>query len=90
MYAAEFPLGNELLTLDLVDTSGTIPFPAMQALNMARGDGFVLVYSVSDPESFEEVRRLREQILAIRSARASDSRQGVFKSLCPKGIALCS
>ena len=81
MYAAEFPLGNELLTLDLVDTSGTIQFPAMQALNMARGDGFILVYSVTDPESFEEVRRLREQILAIKAARVADTRDGEGKHL---------
>ncbi len=59
-------MGNEVITWELLDTSGTMQFPAMQALNIARGDGFVLVYSVTDQDSFEEVKRLREQIVSSR------------------------
>ncbi len=85
MYTTEFPLGNDLLTLELLDTSGTMQFPAMMALHMARGDGFVLVYSVSDPESFEEVRRLREQLLAVRAA-GSSTRDGSNSGSDHEGI----
>ena len=39
---------------------------------MALGVGFVLVYSVNDEESFEEVSQLREAILSSRSSEDAD------------------
>ena len=52
------------LDLDIVDTTGTYTFPAMRRLAIATSDAFVLVYAVNDMMSFEEVTRLREQIIA--------------------------
>ncbi|XP_071106900.1 GTP-binding protein Rhes-like isoform X2 [Haliotis cracherodii] len=52
--------------LDILDTSGNHPFPAMRRLSLITGDLFILVYSIDNRESFEEVCRLKEQILECK------------------------
>jgi len=49
--------------LEITDTAGTMCFPAMRDLYMSKGDGFLLVYSVTSKESFEYIADLRDQIL---------------------------
>jgi len=45
-----------------LDTSVSYSFPAMWKLAIATGDAFVLVFSAENPESFETVNLLREEI----------------------------
>ncbi|XP_073502064.1 ras-related protein Rap-2c-like [Phyllobates terribilis] len=54
------------LRIEIVDTSGSYSFPAMQKLRIQQGDAFALVFSLADIESFQEVERLREEILQIK------------------------
>ena len=55
--------------LEVLDTAGSFSFPAMRRLAMDTGGVFLLVYGVDDEESFEEVRRLREELLARRAEK---------------------
>ncbi|KAK7870932.1 hypothetical protein R5R35_012154 [Gryllus longicercus] len=64
----ELPDGAAL-TLDILDTSGAYQFPAMRALSISTGDAFVLVFAVDDADTWEEVRRLREQIVEARGCK---------------------
>jgi len=48
--------------IDILDTSGSYSFPAMRKLAIATGDAFVLVFSADNPDSFETVKLLREEI----------------------------
>ncbi|XP_063790800.1 GTP-binding protein Di-Ras2-like [Pseudophryne corroboree] len=54
------------LRIEIVDTSGSYQFPAMQKLRIQQGDAFALVFSLAQPDSFQEVERLREEIVQIK------------------------
>ena len=62
MYRGEFEVGSTKFTLDIEDTSGTFAwdFPAMVEVSLGHADAVLLVFSVGDRESFEQVRVSRE------------------------------
>ncbi|XP_030753703.1 ras-related protein Rap-1 [Sitophilus oryzae] len=62
MHHGDFNVQGVHLTLDILDTSGAYEFPAMRALSISSADAFVLVYDVTDTNTFEEARALRDQI----------------------------
>ncbi|XP_028265223.1 RASD family member 3 [Parambassis ranga] len=63
--------GSGKMRLEILDTSGSYPFPAMRELSIRHSDAFALVYAVDDPASFEEVRRLRDEILELRGGKSA-------------------
>ncbi|KAE8577056.1 hypothetical protein XENTR_v10004413 [Xenopus tropicalis] len=56
--------------VEIMDTSGSYEFPAMRKLNMKSGDAFALVYTMDDPDSFEMVKHLREEILEAKGDKS--------------------
>uniref|UniRef100_UPI00358E0905 ras-related protein Rap-2c-like n=1 Tax=Myxine glutinosa TaxID=7769 RepID=UPI00358E0905 len=54
--------GSLCFRMEILDTSGSYSFPAMRRLAIRHADACVLVFSLDDPGSFEEVRRLRDEI----------------------------
>ncbi|KAM6424377.1 ras-related protein Rap-2a-like [Liasis olivaceus] len=58
------------LRLELLDTSGSYSFPAMRRLGIRGGDAFALVFAPHQAGSFEEVRRLRDEILEAKPGAA--------------------
>ncbi|KAM4631911.1 ras-related protein Rap-1b-like [Discoglossus pictus] len=54
------------LRLEILDTSGSYSFPAMLKLRIRQADAFALVFSLADPDTFQELDRLREEILRVK------------------------
>lgn len=50
----------------VLDTAGQEEFSAMREQYMRKGDGFLLVYSVTDQQSFENIRHFHTQILRVK------------------------
>lgn len=53
-------------TLEILDTAGVEQFTAMRELYIKNGQGFILVYSVTDESSLQELMELREQVIRIK------------------------
>uniref|UniRef100_A0A8C6U1B0 Si:dkey-27j5.5 n=1 Tax=Neogobius melanostomus TaxID=47308 RepID=A0A8C6U1B0_9GOBI len=62
-----FRIRGETYQIDILDASKERDFPAKRRLSILTGDIFLLVFSVDDRSSFEEVCALRTEILAAKS-----------------------
>ena len=50
----------------MLDTAGQEEYSAMREQYMRKGDGFMIVYSVTDPQSFDNVPYFYNQILRVK------------------------
>lgn len=72
LHVLEYDTGKSgKMRMEILDTSGSYPFPAMRELCIRHSDAFALVYAVDDPGSLEEVRRLRDEILELRGSKGA-------------------
>uniref|UniRef100_A0A667YN68 Si:dkey-27j5.5 n=1 Tax=Myripristis murdjan TaxID=586833 RepID=A0A667YN68_9TELE len=62
-----FRIRGETYQIDILDASGERSFPAKRRLSILTGDIFLLVFSLDDRHSFEEVCALRAEILAAKT-----------------------
>lgn len=65
-YRKTIEIDNKVFDLEILDTAGVAQFTAMRELYIKSGMGFILVYSVTDRQSLEELIDLREQVLRIK------------------------
>uniref|UniRef100_A0A3B3VGP8 Si:dkey-27j5.5 n=1 Tax=Poecilia latipinna TaxID=48699 RepID=A0A3B3VGP8_9TELE len=71
-----FCIRGETYQIDILDASRERDFPAKRRLSILTGDIFLLVFSLDDKSSFEEVCNLREEILAAKSKLTKSSVPG--------------
>ncbi|XBW36096.1 hypothetical protein QEN19_001672 [Hanseniaspora menglaensis] len=62
-------IDNRIVELEILDTAGIEQFTAMRELYIKNGDGFILVYSINDQNSFKELIKLRDQIFKIKGSQ---------------------
>ena len=65
-YRKTIEIDNKVFDLEILDTAGIAQFTAMRELYIKSGMGFLLVYSVTDRQSLNELMALREQVLRIK------------------------
>ena len=57
---------KESILFHIYDTAGSDQFPAMNRLAISKGQLFVVVYAVDDRESFEEAKKICNEIYDLK------------------------
>lgn len=65
-YRKQCVIDDEVALLDVLDTAGQEEYSAMREQYMRTGEGFLLVYSITSRQSFEEILTFQQQILRVK------------------------
>merc|ERR1712025_1011168 len=65
-YTKQCVIDDSVAKLDILDTAGQEEFSAMREQYMRSGEGFLLVFSLADRSSFEEVYKFHKQVLRVK------------------------
>ncbi|KAL1915818.1 uncharacterized protein VTP21DRAFT_6206 [Calcarisporiella thermophila] len=65
-YRKQCVIDEEVALLDVLDTAGQEEYSAMREQYMRTGEGFLLVYSITSRDSFEEISQFHQQILRVK------------------------
>ena len=65
--------------LEILDTAGTEQFASMRDLYIKNGQGFVVVYSITNQQTFHDIQTMRDQIIRVKvSNLLEDNILGLF------------
>ncbi|ESO06541.1 hypothetical protein HELRODRAFT_154062 [Helobdella robusta] len=65
-YRKEIEVDGAPSVLEILDTAGTEQFASMRDLYIKNGQGFVVVYSITSLQTFQDIKTMREQILRVK------------------------
>ncbi|KAF8953139.1 Ras GTPase [Entomortierella lignicola] len=65
-YRKQCVIDEEVSLLDVLDTAGQEEYSAMREQYMRSGEGFLLIYSITSRNSFEEISTFYQQILRVK------------------------
>jgi GTPase KRas protein len=65
-YVKQVEIDDVLCRLDILDTAGQENFSALRDQYLHEGDGYLIVYSITERATFEEAAIFRTQILRVR------------------------
>ncbi|KAK7202649.1 ras family-domain-containing protein [Myxozyma melibiosi] len=68
-YRRQIDVDGRSCMLEILDTAGVEQFTAMRELYIKSGQGFLLVYSVTDRASLQELIKLRDQVCRIKDSK---------------------
>lgn len=71
-YRKQFTVDEREVLADIFDTAGQEDFSAVRDQYMRTGDGFICVYAVTLPQTFDAVKRFRDHILRVKDCEASE------------------
>ena len=62
----EIEVDNCPCVLEILDTAGTEQFASMRDLYIKNGQGFVVVYSLTNHQTFQDIKPMRDQIVRVK------------------------
>lgn len=66
-YRKEIEVDSAPCVLEILDTAGTEQFASMRDLYIKNGQGFVVVYSITSHQTFQDIKNMKEQILRVKN-----------------------
>lgn len=67
-YRKQAYIDGEYVLLEILDTTNDYNYSAMRDLYMRNADGFILLYSITDSRSLQELEDIKDQILRVKDA----------------------
>lgn len=71
-YRTSFTVDGEVIPLEILDTAGQEEYAALRDQYMRRGDGFILVYSITSKLSFLEIAGIHDQLFMVLDKDSTD------------------
>ena len=68
LHSRVYRVNGVRLLAEMLDTAGNLSFPAMRRISIANANGFLLVYSIADRDSFVTVQTILDEICQVRQA----------------------
>lgn len=65
-YRKEIEVDSAPSVLEILDTAGTEQFASMRDLYIKNGQGFVIVYSITSLQTFQDIRTMKDQIIRVK------------------------
>jgi|UniRef100_A0AC34G215 Ras-related protein Rap-2C len=65
-YRKEIEVDGAPSMLEILDTAGTEQFASMRDLYIKNGQGFVVVYSITNQQTFHDIQTMRDQIIRVK------------------------
>ncbi|XP_077014668.1 ras-related protein Rap-2a isoform X2 [Tamandua tetradactyla] len=85
-YRKEIEVDSSPSVLEILDTAGTEQFASMRDLYIKNGQGFILVYSLVNQQSFQDIKPMRDQIIRVKRALFQNLKLAIRLT---QGTALC-
>jgi len=64
-YRRQISVGEKEVVLDIFDTAGQEDFSAVRDSYMTTGDGFMIIYSIIDDKTYQEVSTIHSKLLLL-------------------------
>ena len=66
IHLQEIEVDSTPCVLEILDTAGTEQFASMRDLYIKNGQGFVVVYSLTNHQTFQDIKTMRDQIVRVK------------------------
>ena len=61
-------MDNTPCVLEILDTAGTEQFASMRDLYIKNGQGFVVCYSLTNHQTFQDIKTMKDQIVRVKGS----------------------